>query len=115
MNGFFSMNGRLGRAGYFWRTVAITLVMYVASFGLGIMMGFSGATDDTAGAVGTLVGIVAAVLVAFQAVKRLHDLGRPGTHYWLFFIPFYNVYMGLVLLFQKGTTGTNVYGPDPVA
>jgi uncharacterized membrane protein YhaH (DUF805 family) len=48
-------------------------------------------------------------------VKRLHDLGRPGWHWWLFFIPLYNIYLGLVLLFQRGTPGPNLYGPDPLA
>ena len=34
-------------------------------------------------------------------------------HYWLFFVPFYNIYLGLVLLFTRGVQGNNQYGPDP--
>lgn len=115
MNDFFSLNGRIGRAAYIWRTAGLTVATCVIAFGLGMMMGFSGAGEGAASTAGFLIGTVAAIIVAFQAVKRLHDLGRPGSHYWLFFIPIYNIYMGFVLLFQQGTDGTNSYGPNPTA
>jgi len=53
--------------------------------------------------------------MAFAAVKRLHDLERPGAHYWLLLIPVYNIYLALVLLFKRGTSGPNRYGDDPLA
>ena len=53
--------------------------------------------------------------MAFEVVKRLHDLDRPGTHYWYLLIPFYNIYLGLLLLFKRGTSGCNQYGDDPLA
>lgn len=49
------------------------------------------------------------------AIRRLHDLERPGVHWLLLLIPFYNIYLGFVLLLQKGTEGPNRYGEDPVA
>ena len=45
--------------------------------------------------------------IALQAVKRFHDLDRPGTHFWLLLIPIYGIYIGLLLLFKKGTEGPN--------
>ena len=60
------------------------------------------------------IALAGAVVAAFQAVKRLHDLGRPGWHYWLLLIPLYNIYLAIVLLFVKGTPGTNPYGVDPL-
>jgi len=56
-------------------------------------------------------GIWAGVAVT---VKRLHDLDRPGWHWWLLLIPLVNIYMGLVLLFAKGTQGPNQFGRDPL-
>jgi hypothetical protein len=47
-------------------------------------------------------------------VKRLHDLDRSGAHYWLLLVPLYNIYLALLLLFKKGTTGPNRFGPDPL-
>jgi hypothetical protein len=36
-------------------------------------------------------------------LRRLEDLGRPRWHFWLLLIPFYNIYLGLVLLLLPGT------------
>jgi hypothetical protein len=33
-------------------------------------------------------------------LRRLEDLGRPRFHFWLLFIPLYNIYLGLLLLLQ---------------
>jgi uncharacterized membrane protein YhaH (DUF805 family) len=29
-------------------------------------------------------------------------------------VPFYNIYLSIILLFQKGTTGANRFGSDPL-
>lgn len=42
-------------------------------------------------------------------VRRFHDLGRTGSDYWLLLIPFYNIYLGLVLLMKKGDESPNLY------
>jgi uncharacterized membrane protein YhaH (DUF805 family) len=60
-------------------------------------------------------GIGLTVVYAFQTVKRLHDIDRPGTHYWLLLIPIYNIYLSILLHFKKGTEGPNAYGPDPLS
>ncbi|WP_282753517.1 DUF805 domain-containing protein [Desulfuromonas thiophila] len=113
--GLFSMEGRYNRAKYFWVMLAIAVVGQLISVGIGIAVGSSGGDPEAAGAIGLIVGIGIAVVYAFQVVKRLHDLDRPGTHYWLALIPIYNIYFGLLLLFKKGTEGENKYGPDPLA
>jgi uncharacterized membrane protein YhaH (DUF805 family) len=46
------------------------------------------------------------------SVRRFHDLDRPGSDYWLLLIPFYNIYLGFVLLFKGGTDGPNQYDED---
>jgi uncharacterized membrane protein YhaH (DUF805 family) len=115
MGGLFSMKGRCNRAMYFW-TVTVILALLVV---LGFTIGKTGGDQGVAAGLGLLVTIFVTitgnVILAFQAVKRLHDLDRPGFHYWLCFIPFYNFYLGLILLFKKGTVGINKYGPDPLA
>jgi uncharacterized membrane protein YhaH (DUF805 family) len=115
MSGIFSMEGRYNRAKYFWTSLGIEVVMYVLSFVLGLIVGSSRGSANTAQVLSLFISIPAAVILAFQVVKRLHDLGRPGSHYWLLLIPFYNFYLGLVLLFKKGDEGENKYGPDPLA
>jgi uncharacterized membrane protein YhaH (DUF805 family) len=88
--------------------------MYIMAAVIGLVIGAAGGTGDTAGFLGFIIVVGVAIPIAFQAVKRLHDLGRPGSHYWLFLIPFYGIYLCFVLLFKKGTDGSNPYGPDPL-
>ena len=84
------------------------------AFVVGFMMGMTGSDDTAASAVGGIIGLVGTVMIAFAAVKRLHDLGRPGSHYWFFLVPLYNLYLGFMLLFQRGSDGNNQFGGDPV-
>jgi len=112
----FSMEGRLGRLQYFLRLCAVYGSVLVGSLVVGLLLG---ATMGRAGqqlspVFGALTGLAGAVVMAFQAVKRLHDLDRPGTHYWLLLVPIYGLYLGLLLLFKKGTDGSNRYGNNPV-
>ena len=116
MSKWMSMEGRLNRARYFGRTMAITaatfLVASVTGAFLALTMGGTG--QQLAGTVGFIIGLTGQILCAFQVVQRLHDLDKPGTHYWLLLVPFYNIYLSICLLFSKGTPGPNLYGEDPL-
>jgi uncharacterized membrane protein YhaH (DUF805 family) len=92
----------------------IMAVTYACAFAVGFASGVAGSGIEAAGALGFVIGVVGCLGQAFIAVRRLHDLGKPGWHYWLFFVPLYNIYLGLVLLFTRGVPGTNEYGPDPM-
>ena len=62
-----------------------------------------------------IVNIIVALATASLIVQRLHDLGRPGYHYWLLAIPIYNIIFILgVLCSQHGQAGSNKYGADPL-
>lgn len=115
MNSVFTMHGRLSRKQYIWYSMMITVVAYAFAFVLAISGGVSGGTTEAAGALGFMVCVVGIAVQVLLAVRRLHDLGKPGWHCWLLLIPFYNIYMCLVLLFTRGVEGSNEYGPDPVA
>jgi len=114
MQQVFTMEGRLGRQGYVMISLGLTLAMYAISFMVGFVMGLAGMNEEAAVAIGVMVGLAFTVLHAFQAVKRFHDLGRPGSHYWLMLVPFYNIYISFVLLLSKGVSGSNQYGDDLV-
>jgi uncharacterized membrane protein YhaH (DUF805 family) len=94
-------------------SVSVYIAACLASFLLGGIMGEN--AEPAALIVGSLLGLAGAVAMAFEAIKRLHNLDRPGTHYWFALIPFYGMYLGLLLLFKKGTRGPNQYGDDPLA
>ena len=113
MKELFSMQGRFNRQRYILTGIVISVLMYVLAFGLGFAVGLSGADPQLATSAGYLVWIAGIVVWAFLVVKRLHDLGKPGWHYWLMLVPVYNLYLGIILLFQKGIEGPNEYGEDP--
>lgn len=115
MNSVFTMHGRLSRKQYIMYSMLITVITYACAFVVGFTGGMAGNTVESAGALGFVIGMVGCAAQAFIAVRRLHDLGKPGWHCWLLLIPFYNIYMCLVLLFTRGVEGSNEYGPDPVA
>lgn len=116
MSSLLSMDGRLNRARYFWTNFIIGLALDILLIMSG---GLMGEDDSSVSAVVALIVLasvaVGMVVMAFQVVKRLHDLERPGSQYWLLLVPFYNIYLGFVLLCVKGTTGPNRYGADPLA
>ena len=108
-------DGRLNRARYFLRILVIGLLnaLFVAI----IIYAVTAATNSPGFAylVGNLFGLPGIIACAAQIVKRLHDLGRPSSHYWLMLIPFYNIYLGLLLIFKKGNEGVNEFGADPLS
>lgn len=114
MTELLSMDGRYNRSRYILTTAGITLATYALAFAAGLFMGMVGAGEETAAVAGGVVGILANIVAAFVIVKRLHDLNRPGAHFWLLLIPLYNIYLGLVMLFTQGTQGANRYGPSPI-
>jgi uncharacterized membrane protein YhaH (DUF805 family) len=113
MKELFSMKGRFNRQRYFATGLVLTLIMYGLAFVLGFAIGMAGVDPSFATAVSYLISVIGIVIWAFLVVKRLHDLGKPGWHYWLMYIPLYNIYLSLVLLFTKGVAGPNQYGEDP--
>jgi uncharacterized membrane protein YhaH (DUF805 family) len=115
MNKLFSTKGRINRQRYFFTTLAIALIAYAIAFVIGFAMGMSDTGAGAAGSIGFVIGVGAAIIQAFLVIKRLHDLGKPGWQYFLMYVPLYNIYLGIVLLFVKGTAGPNEYGEDPAS
>lgn len=53
-----------------------------------------------------ILPMILLIFLVIQGIKRIHDTNKTG---WFLFIPFYN----LMLLFSKGSVGSNEYGIDP--
>lgn len=111
MGTLFSMQGRIGRQQYFLTSLAVVVATYFIAFLVGFAAGIAGSGEGVATFFGFVIGLAGAVVQGFLVVRRLHDLGKPGAHYWLFYIPLYNIYLGLVLLFTPGEPNANDYGP----
>jgi uncharacterized membrane protein YhaH (DUF805 family) len=103
----FSYEGRMGR-----RDFILIFLLAVFLSGLVSVAGRSVLDNDDLALFPAIIMQLA--VLSGASVQRLHDLGRPGFHYFLLFMPFYSIYLMLVLIIKKGTEGSNRYGDDPV-
>ena len=108
----FSFDGRVNRGWYFLHILLDDLVVLGLIIVLLTVSGILGTPLLFLPIVGVILGGVWAAIAV--TIKRLHDLDRSGSHWWLLMVPLYNIYLGLVLLFGRGTMGPNRFGPDPL-
>lgn len=88
---------------------------YLLLAGVGLIAGV--ATDAVAPIYG-IIWIVHFLPSLAISVRRLHDGNRVGWWYLLTFIPLVGAIAGIVLLVwfcQRGTVGSNRFGPDPLS
>lgn len=119
------MKPRLNRAAYFWRIIAVSVIAgIIAQAGANIRgrpnfdpeFLFEGTMRGKEEAAIPFLAMVGAQLLNLVFVaKRFHDLDRSALYIFGMLVPIYNIYLGIILLFQKGTTGANRFGPDPLA
>jgi uncharacterized membrane protein YhaH (DUF805 family) len=108
----FKTEGRANRAWYLWHILLDDLAIVTGVLLFGLLTVITGSLLFILPAIGVgVAGLWAGVCVT---IKRLHDLGRPAWHWLLFIVPLYNIYLGIVLVFQRGTDGPNEFGPDPL-
>ena len=101
---YADFKGRTCRSGYWW--------VVLANFIIG---GVLGAIGETVPALSFLNGLyVLAIIIPSiaLAVRRLHDVGKKGTYYWMILIPLVG---GILLLVQyvKESAGDNEWGLAP--
>ena len=105
---YFTTEGRINRWKYFLQILPPALFG-----GIGVqVVGSSG--NPGAFAIGFFMAILANIVALFPAVRRLHDTNASGLWFILSLVPVANFFLGITLLFMKGTVGENRYGPDPL-
>lgn len=105
----FGFEGRIGRS-TFWSITLGWLVVY----------GSIRIVTSPLPELNTIAMVIVLVPYAWSSiaitVKRLHDLDRPGTHWFLGLIPLVGfVIVTLPCSLIRGTVGPNRFGPDPIA
>ncbi len=109
--GFFSFEGRIGRAKYWiYNLIAVGILFFGALLSVAIMKNAQGP-----GSMLMLLawGVALWAGVATQ-VKRWHDLDQSGWLALTSFIPYIDIVVWIVLGFLRGTDGPNRYGVDPL-
>lgn len=97
----FSIKGRIRRLEF-----GLSNIIYVLSM----------VCVDTLSNESPILGLLVIPFVWFilaQSCKRFHDMNITGVWIFTLIIPFYNIYMFLMLLFADGDDHENEYGPDP--
>ena len=63
-----------------------------------------------------LFGIIIMIFIPLftVGVRRLHDTGRSGVHYFWSLVPFIGSLIVLALMLGDGTKGKNQYGKNPL-
>mgnify|MGYP005990190317 FL=1 len=63
-----------------------------------------------------LFGIIIMIFIPLftVGVRRLHDTGRSGVHYFWSLVPFIGSLIVLALMLGDGTKGKNKYGSNPL-
>ena len=120
LNLYFSTKGRIGRQTWWMSTIIVNAIL----FSLYIIMFLFGNIEiqnssDVSGILQALFAIIFQLVIytayIIVSVKRLHDIGKSGWYYLIALIPFVG---GLILFiqlgFEKGTSGLNQYGQDPL-
>ena len=112
---FFSFRGRVSRGSYFRHTLLDGAVLIAINIGIAFVARGLGGVGAVIGMLATLGALIVVIWSEIAVtVKRLHDIDRPGTHWFLLLIPVYNIYFQLLLLFKPGIAGRNRYGADPL-
>ena len=119
---WFSFSGRLNRKAYWLKGFVLMSMVGLGVQMFGTLVGLLAGTSGLGAVLG--VGAVLVVIIPLLvfnfwvslalAVKRAHDLGHSGWWLLFFLVPIYNVWVGIVLAFFRGTPGPNAYGPDPI-
>lgn len=118
---FATFSGRASRSEFWWFYLFNSLAWLV--FGIiGSVLGsiFSGG-DAGSVLAGSGIGLVLSLIYSLVAivptisvlVRRLHDTGRSGWHYWWCLIPIAGPIILLVFLASPSVPMDNLYGPCP--
>ena len=105
LSNYANFNGRARRAEYWYFMLCNVLIGGTLLF-LGEFLDISFA----------LLGLYClAMFIPWLAVlvRRLHDTGRSGWHFFIYFVPFIGGIWMLVLMCTVGDYGLNAYGANP--
>ena len=109
-----SFEGRINRA-KFWAGVGILIVIGIVATIIDLVLGLQISSDGT-GIVSIIAALVSIYLSLALYAKRWHDRDKSGWWTLIVLVPIVGQIWFLVELgILQGSTGSNRYGPDPLA
>ena len=120
---YITFSGRAARSEYWWyvlfSVIVSVVIMFVESaLGLGqglVASGAGGVSAAYSGGVLSIIWSLGNILPSIAVgVRRLHDTDRSGWWLLIGLIPLIGFIVLLVFFCQRGTTGSNRFGGDPL-
>ena len=101
---YFVMEGRASKSEFWWLQLIWTSC-FILSF-----------IFDSESVSYFLLGVVIIIFIPLftVGVRRLHDTGKSGVHFFWSLIPFIGGLIVLFLMLGDGTKGKNQYGDNPL-
>ena len=107
---FFKTSGRVSRAAYFLGGLLVAIVQAFPLYRFTLVP--EGSPESNMWSFIFLVAFLASLWSNIVlAVKRLHDLGKPGIAALVLFVPVVSIVAFLVFCLFPGQPGPNRYGP----
>ncbi len=106
---FFRTSGRTGRAAYFLGSMLVTVIQAFPLYRFTLVFEGTPESDMWLAAFYTVVVATLWPTIAL-AVKRLHDLDKPGLLVVAMFVPIVQIVAFLLLCVVPGKAGPNRYG-----
>lgn len=111
---YANFNGRARRSEYWYYTLMNVIIL------ISLVILFTVCSTANLGGISWIfiglyfIFIIATIIPTLAVlVRRLHDVGKSGWFFFVYFIPLAGPIWLLVLLFTQGEQGENAYGPDP--
>lgn len=113
LNQYADFDGRARRKEYWMFVLWECIFVFVLTF-LDILLGLTIAGSKI-GVLGSVFSLAIFIPSLAVSIRRLHDIGKSGWYYLLYFVPL----IGGILLFiwscTEGEEGPNKWGEDPKA
>jgi uncharacterized membrane protein YhaH (DUF805 family) len=106
----FNPRGRLNRLKYFYVLALFWIAYPFCISGLSFQSWSYGGGWVVITLLATLLLVFSLLIISM--IKRFHDLNEPGVNVLFIFVPFYNIYIGVKLLFFDSVAGINNYGEN---
>ena len=110
---YFNFKGRLNRKRYILRAMLLGFIQAIIN-NIVIALMHPKTPEEIFGLL--LVASLPITGIGYMlAIRRLHDVDRSGWWLLIGFIPIVNLWLLYLIVFKKGTDGSNRFGPDPLA
>jgi uncharacterized membrane protein YhaH (DUF805 family) len=104
---YVNFSGRAQRSAYWWWVLFYFILIVVADILDSVIFG----NPSVLYAIATLALLLPSIAVG---ARRLHDIDKSGWWLLIALIPLIGAIVLIIFFAQKGTTGPNRFGPDPL-